>query len=116
MSNSDTCCSTSVEEQADSSERHDCPFLINKVGTGAGRPVKAIHEQKNDQTEKENLCNDKQKKYHLEKSNEAQLKKKEKMMDTDTQEKRGNPIMNQAIECLVSQIPSDIANKLVMEL
>lgn len=59
-----------------SQERREYPFIIKKVQIGAGRPKKALHEQKKHQSKREELCNDKSKKYHLEKSNEAQLKKK----------------------------------------
>jgi len=38
---------------------------------GVGRPVKAIHEQKKHHKVKVELQSDKQKKYHLDKSNEA---------------------------------------------
>ena len=54
--NIDTCCSTSAEDLPEEpSESLDQPFIISKVQIGAGRPVKAIREQKKHQIQKEEL-------------------------------------------------------------
>ena len=94
-------------------EEKDFPFIVKKVQIGAGRPKKAIREQKIHQIKREEQCNDKQKKYHLEKSNDAQLKKKENMIDTDEHEKRANPIIQKAIDSFISILPESSVSSLI---